>query len=143
MGGPRGLDRVERPGWTIRPPTPRLRFGAMRIRLLLLVALIGLALSCGGDDAGLTDAERAWCTLDDRTDESALRFDLIFEAGLELELPMDALNATAARLFDEYVADGLDEDAAVLAVSGDLLDDPDYRTACRRAYAQELGTGQG
>lgn len=113
-----------------------------RIALLLATALVVLT-ACGDDDASddsaLTNEEREWCSLDEASDETAFRFDQIFEAGLALGLPMDALNAQASALRTEYAEEGLDDDEQVKAVSEALLEEPVYIQACRQAYADNVG----
>jgi hypothetical protein len=108
-------------------------------RSLILVLVIALVvIACGDDEttAGtLTAAEREWCGFDAADDEAAMRFDQIFEAGLGLGLPMDALNAQAAALRTQYAEQGMSDDEAVRAVSDDLLREEAYISACQAAYA--------
>lgn len=121
----------------------------------LIVALLALSMvvaACGDDDAAapddtvspdspLTAAEREWCTLADTSDATALRFDEIFEGGLALGLPMDALNAQAAELRTQYQTDGMSDDEAVAAVGAALLDEPVFQQACKEAYFQFSDNG--
>ena len=109
----------------------RLPFLKTFAYLLLLSLLIG---SCG-DDGLLTSEEREWCSITDATEESAVKFDLIFEAGLNLELQMDVINARAGVLNEEYAAEGMSVDEAARAVSGDLIEMDDYMAACQEAFA--------
>ena len=116
-----------------------LRCGLMKA-IAALVVLSSILVACGDDDQSTPDnalaaEERDWCTLKDGTEESALRFDDIFEAGLLLDLPMDEVNARAVGLLAEYEAQGMSTDEAVRAVSEDLLKDEDFVTACKDAYA--------
>jgi len=103
---------------------------------LFLAATIALC-ACGGDEDALLTAEEAeWCSFGDASEESAQRFDAIFEAGLALRLDMDLVNALAAEARAEYEAEGLDADAAVRAVSDDMAKNPDFAAACKLAYAE-------
>lgn len=112
---------------------------------LLLLSLIVAA--CGDDDTGsddpvdtiLTAAEIEWCTLADTSDETAFRFDQIFEGGLARGLPMDALNAQASQLRTDYVAGGMTDAEAVVAVGRDLLAEPVFQEACQEAYGMFAG----
>lgn len=70
----------------------------------------------------------------DASENSAVVFDVIFEAGLGLDLPMDELNAKAGSLNEQYLAEGMAVDEAVRAVSTDLLEDDVYIAACQAAY---------
>ena len=112
--------------------------------LAVLVVLCSVLVSCGDDepsaaeDGPLTAEEREWCTLADSTEETARRFDVIFEAGLSLGLPMDAMNAQAAALLEEHMADGMTRDEAVSRVSEDLLQEPTFIEACQAAYEVEF-----
>lgn len=115
-----------------------------RLTALTLTAVLALA-ACGGDDTtaaaddSLTDAERAWCSFDSTSEEDAFRFDQIFESGLFLGLPMDALNAQASALLEQYMEEGMTEDDAVRAVSDDLLEEEVFIAACKEAYATNVG----
>jgi hypothetical protein len=108
--------------------------------LVALFILCSVLISCGDDgqstaeDGPLTAAEREWCNLGDSSEETALRFDVIFQAGLALGLPMDELNAQAAGLLEDYMADGMTRDEAVSRVSDDLLDEPTFIAACQEAF---------
>jgi hypothetical protein len=84
----------------------------------------------------LSSAEHEWCSFTGENEADARRFDQIFEAGLELQLNMDAINARAAGLRREYETAGMSPDEAVRAVSNELLEDPDFRAACAAAYAR-------
>lgn len=113
----------------------------MRKALSVLLAMALLLAACGGDNAAdedslLTAAEREWCNFADASEESAQRFDLIFEAGLALDLNMDLVNFFASEARDKYEAEGLDADAAVRAVSDDMAKNPDFAAACKLAYAE-------
>lgn len=92
--------------------------------------------STGDPVAALTAAEREWCSFTGASEEDALRFDQIFEAGLALDLKMDVVNAFAAGLREEYEAAGMSPDEAVKAVSNEMLVNADFATACKAAYAQ-------
>lgn len=106
----------------------------------ILSAAIALTIIVTGCSEGaLSSAEREWCTFDDSSEESALRFDLIFEAGIILELPMDALNAQAAASLQDYIAEGLTVDEAARRVSDELLETETFVVACKQAYADEFG----
>ena len=105
----------------------------------LAALVLSVALVACGNGSGLTTAEREWCRLTDASEESATRFDLIFEAGLALGLNMDGINATATALRDEYESEGMTSDQAIAKVSEDLLDDETYIEACQAAYAQHGG----
>jgi len=121
------------------------------------VAAILLMASCSGDEAGtttnvsellpqstasattvpaptLSDEARDWCRLTAADEASADRFDLIFEAGLNLRLNMDAVNATAGGKRFEYEEAGMSPDEAVRAVSDDLFDLPAFVEACQAAF---------
>jgi len=125
--------------------------GALRFRSLQkLVALVVLAIAvgaCSDDTRGadeslatqLTTDERSWCSFADSSEQSAVRFDLIFQAGLALDLPMDALNSQAATLSDQYLAEGSTADEATRRVSEQLLDNETFAAACKQAYADEVG----
>ena len=112
--------------------------------LAALLVLCSVLVSCGDDatltteDGPLTSAEREWCTLGDSTEESANRFDLIFEAGLGLGLQMDAVNAQASTINREYLDQGLTVDEAALRTSEQLLDDETFIAACKQAYADNV-----
>ena len=82
----------------------------------------------------LSDGARDWCRFTGSTDEDADRFDLIFEAGLSLELNMDVVNAAAAGLRTEYESQGMSPDESVQAVSDDLLEYDSFVAACRLAF---------
>jgi len=115
--------------------------------LVMSIALV----ACGGnasnsDEAGdtgspteLTAAEREWCSFQDGSDESAFRFDLIFEAGLALGLPVEEMNAQASELRAEYESSGMNSDAATRAVSADLLEEEVFITACKLAFSDSVG----
>lgn len=105
-----------------------------RFTAVLLAASLAIA-ACGGDDSVLTADEREWCSLTDASEESALRFDLIFEAGLYLRLNMDLVNAQADEARAGYQDAGMTPDEAVRAVSDELLDSEDYAAACKVAYS--------
>jgi len=113
--------------------------------LAALLVLCSVLISCGEDgsstpeDGPLTAAEREWCSFVDSSEESALRFDIIFEAGLALGLPVDAMNAQAAELNDEYLAQGMTNDEAARRTSEQLLDDETFIAACEQAYADNAG----
>jgi hypothetical protein len=122
--------------------------------LAALLVLCSMLVSCGenttiedseattgSSEVDLTAAEREWCSFADASDDSALKFDLIFEAGLILQLPMDALNAQAGELLDEYVQAGMSVDEAARRVSSDLLQVPTFIAACKEAYANNEGRG--
>lgn len=107
--------------------------------VLILASLVLPA--CGGDDSGeddalLTAAEREWCSFNDASEESADRFDVIFEAGLALDLNMDLINISAIEARAEYEAEGMSPDEAVSAVSDDMANDATFATACKRAYSE-------
>lgn len=112
---------------------------AMKMMLLFLASCL-LAAACSGDGVDLSSAEREFCSLTGVSEDSADRFDLIFERGLELNLGMDKVNATAVRLRDEYESEGMSGAEAVAAVSEDLFDLDDFVTACRAAYASDGGS---
>jgi len=115
--------------------------------LVMSIALV----ACGGDSTSsdetgdndppteLTAAEREWCSFPDGSDESAFRFDLIFEAGLALGLPVDEMNAQASEGRAEYVNSGMDLDEATRAVSADLLEDDVFIAACKLAFSDTVG----
>ena len=114
------------------------------LRCCLMKALAALLIICSvsvscSDDGPLTAEEREWCSLGDSSEETASRFDVIFEAGLHLELPMDAMNAQAAGLLEEYMADGMTRDEAVSRISDDLLQEPTFIEACQAAFELEFG----
>lgn len=111
-----------------------------RFSIALLAAVFGIA-SCGGNDSALTPDEREWCGLPDATEESALKFDLIFETGLSLGLDMDSINALADEARAGYEAEGLTADEAVHAVSDGLLENEGYIAACKLAYSDHGGSG--
>lgn len=102
------------------------------IAILLLTCVLGLS-GCG-DDSGLSAAEREWCSFSAATEDDAHRFDVIFETGLGLGLDMDRINRLATDLRAGYEAEGMDADAAVEAVSDDLMEDTDFIAACQIAY---------
>ena len=115
----------------------------MKTLSLLGAVLLMVLVACSGDEpteetSGLTPelsaAEEAWCTFPDASDASVLRFDQIFEAGLNDGLPVDQLNAQASARRQEYLAGGMDVDEATRAVSAELLVNPVFRTACKQAY---------
>lgn len=111
-----------------------------RVLTALIVASLILP-ACGGDDAAednslLTAAEREWCSLDDATEASALHFDVIFEAGLALELNMDLVNISAAEARAKYEAEGMTPDEAVRAISDDMMNDETFAAACKLAYLE-------
>jgi len=113
--------------------------------LATLLVLCSVLISCGDDesstleDGPLTANEREWCSFTDSSEESALRFDVIFEAGLGLGLEMDAMNAQAATISREYVAQGLTLDEAARRTSEQLLEDETFIAACKQAYADIVG----
>ena len=105
-------------------------------------ALVGLLLAsmmlpaCSGDDNSLLTAEeREWCSFGDATEESAYRFDLIFETGLALRLDMDMVNIFATEARAAYEAEGMSADEAIRAVSDDLTANSDFVAACKLAYS--------
>jgi hypothetical protein len=98
-----------------------------------------LALTACSDDGPLSNAEREWCSFTGSTEADALKFDIIFEAGLSLDLNMDVLNAQAGALQDEYLDQGLAADEAVKKVSEDLFEYEDFVAACGAAYADQIG----
>lgn len=100
---------------------------------ILCLALCVLVVGCG-QASETASAERAWCAFADASEQSALKFDVIFEAGLSLGLDMDVVNAQAAGLNGEYRASGMTEDEAARAVSDDLFEMDDFVTACGEAY---------
>jgi hypothetical protein len=103
---------------------------------ILLLASLTLP-ACGGDDDSLLTAEeREWCRLGDATEESAMHFDVIFEAGLALNLNMDLVNISATEAREKYEAEGMDPDAAVRAVSDDMANDATFAAACKLAYSE-------
>jgi hypothetical protein len=112
----------------------------MRRTAALFLASV-LVVACGGG-SGLTDAEREWCTFSDDSADTAERFDLIFEAGLALQLSMDEVNATAAALRAQYESEGMSPGDAVAQVSQDLFDIDAFVEACQAAYA-EIGSDVG
>lgn len=105
----------------------------MKVPALFLV-LILLAPACG-ESAQSVSGEREWCAFPDASEASALKFDLIFEAGSSLNLDMGAVNADAGALNADYLASGMTDDEAARAVSDDLLEMPDFVTACELAFA--------
>ena len=115
---------------------------ALTAVLVLSIVVAACGDNSGGEDGSantpLTADERDWCSFGDASEESALRFDLIFEAGLQLELPMDAMNAQAAILSDELLAEGLTVDEATRRVSELLLEEETFVMACKQAYADEV-----
>lgn len=118
----------------------------MKRTLTALLVLSMLVTACGDDettpsDSILTSAEQEWCTLADDSDETAFRFDQIFEGGLSRGLPMDALNAQASVLRTEFEAGGLTGDDAIAAVGAALLEEPVFQEACKAAYEMFGGTG--
>lgn len=111
---------------------------------VLILACLALP-ACGGDDAGadagednslLTAEEREWCSFKDATEESAERFDVIFEAGLALDLNMDLVNISASEARGKYEAEGMSPDEAVSAVSDDMANDATFAAACKLAYSE-------
>jgi len=112
--------------------------------LAVLLVLCSVLVSCGDDgsstaeDGPLTAAEREWCSFADSSEESAFRFDIIFEAGLALSLPVDAMNAQAAELNEEYLSQGMTNDEAARRTSEQLLDDETFIAACKQAYADNV-----
>ena len=108
----------------------------MKVVRRLAALVLSVALAACGNGSGLTAAERQWCRFTDDSEESAARFDLIFEAGLALGLNMDGINATASALRDEYEAEGMTSNQAIAAVSDVLLEDETYIEACQAAYEQ-------
>lgn len=105
-------------------------------RTAVAAFVVLLAVTGCGDDSGLTQAEREWCTFAGYSPEAAERFDLIFETGLALQLNMDQVNATAAALRAQYEGDGMTPDEAVAQVSQDLFEIEAFVEACRAAYAE-------
>lgn len=101
--------------------------------IALLVATCLVVTACS-DGSGLTAEQRAWCHLPDASESTALKFDVIFEAGVFLDLNMDQVNARAAGLREGYLSEGMTEDEAVAAVSEDLLEDEAYTAACQEAF---------
>jgi hypothetical protein len=115
----------------------------MKILSLLGAVLLVVVVACSGDESSedtpalipeLSATEEAWCTFTDASEASQLRFDQIFEAGLNSGLPVDQMNAQASGRRGEYRAEGMDIDEATRAVSADLLVDEVFRTACKEAY---------
>lgn len=107
---------------------------------ILLAAALLLA-ACSGDSADdgdslLTAAEREWCSFGDSTEESAMHFDVIFEAGLALNLNMDLVNISATEARAKYEAEGMSPDEAIRAVSDDMANDETFAQACRLAYLE-------
>ena len=125
---------------------PPLLSGAMKRAAALLSLLSILVIACGDDDTSgdgtMPDAQREWCTFPDASEESAQRFDQIFEAGLADGLEMDALNARADARRLELLEQGLDPDAAVRRVSEELFDDPTFVEACALGF-ETFGPGAG
>jgi len=116
------------------------------MKTLSAILLLSIAVIACGDDSDSADAsiqltqdEREWCSFADASEASAERFDLIFDAGLILDLPMDALNAQAAGLTDEYLAEGMTRDEATHRVSDELLEVEQFMEACQLAYANATG----
>ena len=113
--------------------------------LAALLVVCSVLTSCADDgpstaeDGPLNAAEREWCSFVDSSEESALRFDIIFEAGLELGLDVDAMNAQASELNAEYLAQGMALDEAARRTSEQLLDDETFIAACKQAYADKVG----
>ena len=107
-----------------------------RFTVVLLAASLAIA-ACGGDDSALTANEREWCSLADATEESAAKFDRIFETGAYLNLDMGAINAYAREARANYEADGMSPDEAVKATSDELLENEDYIAACKLAYSDD------
>lgn len=107
-------------------------------RVLTVFLLASLILpACGGDDDSLLTAEeREWCSFADATEESAQHFDVIFEAGLALNLDMDLINISASEARDKYEAEGMSPDEAVRAVSDDMANDETFAAACKLAYSE-------
>jgi hypothetical protein len=103
---------------------------------VLILASLTLPACGGDDDALLTAEEREWCSFGDATEESAMHFDIIFEAGLALSLDMDLVNISASEARAKYEAEGMDADAAVRAVSDDMAKDPTFAAACKLAYSE-------
>ncbi len=110
----------------------------MKALSLLLATCILLAACASADDAdggtSFTAAEREWCAITDASENSALKFDVVFEAGINLGLDMDLLNAQAAASNEEHHAAGMSDDEAARAVSDELLEMADYRAACQDAF---------
>jgi hypothetical protein len=114
----------------------------MRTAIVAVAALALMLSACSGDnepEGPLTEAAREWCTFTEATEEEALKFDFIFEAGLRLNLNMDVVNARADALRAEYEAQGLSADEAVKAVSAELFEIEEFVQACEAAYADEIG----
>ncbi len=92
------------------------------------------------DATQLSTDEREWCSFAGASEADAERFDRIFDAGLSLGLPMDALNSQAAGLREEYVAEGMSLDEATRRVSEQLLEVETFVAACKEAYADQVGS---
>jgi hypothetical protein len=99
-------------------------------------AVVAIVLTACGSGSGLTAAERDWCTFSDTSEATAERFDLIFETGLELQLNMDQVNATAATLRAQYESEGMTPDEAIARVSEELFESDAFVEACQAAYAE-------
>ena len=110
------------------------------MRPVVGATLLCVALAACGGGSGLTAEERAWCSFTDDSSATAERFDLIFEAGILLQLNMDQVNATAAGLRAQYESEGMTPTEAISRVSEELFEMEAFVEACRAAYA-EHGTG--
>lgn len=84
----------------------------------------------------LTDGQRAFCRFTSSTDQDAFRFDLIFEAGLQLGLNMDVVNAIAGGSRRAYEQQGMSPDEAIRATSEDLFENLTFVKACIEAFDQ-------
>jgi hypothetical protein len=89
--------------------------------------------------ASLTEEEIEWCTFPDSSEASADRFDQIFQAGLNLGLEMDSLNAIAQASLDDLMAQGMARDEATAAVSQDLFGYEAFTLACHEAFVVANG----
>ena len=97
------------------------------------LAVFMLAAACG-EPVQTVSAEHEWCAITDASEASAVKFDLIFEAGLSLDLEMDDVNARASALNTDYLASGMTDDEAARAVSDDLFEMADFTIACELAF---------
>ncbi len=124
----RGIPRAASPG--NRGP----RLSSRLVKSFLLCLAVGVLVVGCGQATETASAEQAWCAFADASEQSALKFDVIFEAGLSLGLDMDVVNARAAGLNGEYRASGMTEDEAARAVSDDLFEMDDFVAACGEAF---------